>query len=136
MGLRDKYSNAIQAAKGKFQGNAEEREGKLYFKGTVSSEAEKNEIWSAIKTVPDWQKEVVADIQVKAGAAPAASKPAAAAATAAAPKTYTVKPGDTLSKIAKEFLGSANDYMKIFDANKDQLTDPNKIQPGQVLRIP
>jgi nucleoid-associated protein YgaU len=136
MGLRDKYSNAIKTAKGKFQGNAEEREGKLYFKGTVSSENEKNEIWNAIKTVPDWQKEVVADIQVKPGAAPAQAKPAAAAATAAPPKTYTVKPGDTLSKIAKEFLGSANDYMKIFEANKDQLTDPNKIKPGQVLRIP
>jgi nucleoid-associated protein YgaU len=135
MGLREKYSNAIQAAKGKFQGNAEEREGKLYFKGSVSSDAEKNEIWNAIKTVPDWQKEVVADIQVKGGAAPAPAKPAAAA-TASAPKTYTVKAGDTLSKIAKEFLGSANDYMKIFEANKDQLTDPNKIKPGQVLRIP
>lgn len=136
MGLRDKYAQAIQTAKGKFQGNAEEREGKLYFKGTVSSEAEKNEIWNAIKTVPDWQKDVVADIQVKPGAAPAAAKAPAAAATATAPKTYTVKPGDTLSKIAKEFLGSANDYMKIFEANKDQLTDPNKIKPGQVLRIP
>jgi nucleoid-associated protein YgaU len=136
MGLRDKYAQAIQTAKGKFQGNAEEREGKLHFKGTVSSEAEKNEIWNAIKTVPDWQKDVVADIQVKPGAAPAAAKAPAAAATATAPKTYTVKPGDTLSKIAKEFLGSANDYMKIFEANKDQLTDPNKIKPGQVLRIP
>jgi nucleoid-associated protein YgaU len=134
MGLRDKYASAIQAAKGKFQGNAEEREGKLHFKGTVTSEAEKNEIWNAIKTVPDWQKEVVADIQVKGGAAPA--KPAAAAPAAAAAKTYTVKSGDTLSKIAKEFLGNANAYMKIFEANKDQLTDPDKIKPGQVLRIP
>ncbi len=136
MGLREKYGNAIQAAKGRFQGNAEEREGKLFFKGTVSSEAEKNDIWNAIKTVPDWQKEIVADIQVRPAAAPATAKPAAAAATAVAPKTYTVKAGDTLSKIAKEFLGSAGDYMKIFEANKDQLTDPNKIKPGQVLRIP
>ena len=44
MGLRDTYAYAIQTAKGKFQGNAEEREGKLHFKGTVSTEAEKNEI--------------------------------------------------------------------------------------------
>jgi nucleoid-associated protein YgaU len=126
MGLRDKYAYAIQTAKGKFQGNAEEREGKLYFKGTVSSEKDKNDIWNAIKTIPDWQKEIVADIQVTAAPAPA---PAAA-------RTYTVKPGDTLSKIAKEMLGSANAYMKIFEANKDQLTNPDLIKPGQVLRIP
>ena len=47
-----------------------------------------------------------------------------------------MKAGDTLSKIAKEELGNANDYMKIFNANKDQLSDPDKIKPGQVLRIP
>ena len=47
-----------------------------------------------------------------------------------------MQPGDTLSKIAKEYLGNANAYMKIFDANKDQLNDPDKIRPGQVLRIP
>ena len=51
-------------------------------------------------------------------------------------KTYTVKAGDTLSKIAKEHLGDANSYMKIFNANKDQLSDPDKIKPGQVLKIP
>jgi hypothetical protein len=71
MGLRDKYAHAIQTAKGKFQGNAEEREGKLYFKGTVGSEADKNLIWDAIKTIPDWQKDVVADIKVTPSAAPA-----------------------------------------------------------------
>jgi nucleoid-associated protein YgaU len=46
-----------------------------------------------------------------------------------------VQPGDALSKIAKEHLGNANAYMKIFDANEDQLSDPDKIRPGQVLRI-
>jgi nucleoid-associated protein YgaU len=51
-------------------------------------------------------------------------------------KTYTVKAGDTLSKISREFLGDANEYMRIFDANKDQLKDPDIIQPGQVLKIP
>ena len=125
MGLRDKYAYAIQTAKGKFQGNAEERDGKLYFKGTIASEAEKNEIWNAIKTIPDWQKDIVADIQVTGGPAPAA----------AAPKTYTVKSGDTLSKIAKATLGDANAYMRIFELNKDQLKDPDQIKPGQVLKI-
>ena len=125
MGLRDTYAYAISTAKGKFQGNAEERDGKLYFKGTVATEAVKNEIWTAIKTIPTWQKDIVADIQVT-------GSPAAATA----PKTYTVKVGDTLGNIAKEHLGSAGDYMKIFELNMDQLTDPNKIKPGQVLRLP
>jgi nucleoid-associated protein YgaU len=133
MGLRDKYAYAIQTAKGKFHGNAEERDGKLYFKGTVASDAEKNQIWDAIKTIPDWQKEIVADIQVTGGSAPAAAAPGGAAAAA---KTYTVQAGDTLSKIARDHLGSATAYMKIFEANKDQLSDPDKIRQGQVLRIP
>lgn len=126
MGLRDTYAYAIQTAKGKFHGGAEERDGKLYFKGTVATEAEKNELWTAIKTIPTWQHDVVADIQVTGG-------PAAAPAAA---KTYTVRAGDTLSAIAKEQLGSAGAFMKIFELNKDQLTDPNVIKPGQVLRLP
>lgn len=51
-------------------------------------------------------------------------------------KTYTVKSGDTLGKIAKEFYGNAMQYPKIFEANKPMLKDPDKIYPGQVLRIP
>ena len=128
MGMRDTYAYAIQTAKGKFHGNAEERDGKLYFKGAVATEAEKNEIWTAIKTIPSWQNDVVADIQVTGGPAPTAAHPVG--------KTYTVKAGDTLGGIAKEHLGSAGAYMKIFDLNKDQLTDPDKIKPGQVLRLP
>jgi nucleoid-associated protein YgaU len=126
MGLRNKYAYAIQTCKGMLQGNAEERDGKLYFKGAVSSEMDKNKIWDAIKTIPEWQKEVVADITVIGGAA----------ATSGQMRTHTVKAGETLSKIAKDELGSASAYMKIFEANKDQLQDPNMIKPGQVLRIP
>jgi nucleoid-associated protein YgaU len=135
MGMRDTYAYAIQTAKGKFHGNAEEREGKLHFKGTVATEAEKNEIWTAIKTIPTWQKDIVADIQVTGGPAAGAIPPTAAAAPSAG-KTYTVKAGDTLGGIAKEHLGSAGAYMKIFELNKDQLTDPDKIKPGQVLHLP
>ena len=51
-------------------------------------------------------------------------------------RTYTVVKGDTLSAIAKEMYGSANKYPVIFEANKPMLTDPDKIYPGQVLRIP
>ena len=50
-------------------------------------------------------------------------------------RMYTVKSGDTLSKIAQDVYGNG-DYMKIFEANKPLLSDPNKIYPGQVLRIP
>jgi nucleoid-associated protein YgaU len=53
-----------------------------------------------------------------------------------ASKFYTVVKGDTLSKIAKEFYGDANSYQKIFEANKPMLTHPDKIYPGQNLRIP
>ena len=55
---------------------------------------------------------------------------------APAPVFYTVKKGDTLSAIAKETLGSANKYMAIFEANKPMLSHPDKIYPGQMLRIP
>ena len=51
-------------------------------------------------------------------------------------KFYTVKSGDSLSKIAKEFYGEANKYPQIFEANKPMLSDPDKIYPGQTLRIP
>ena len=125
MGLRDTYAYAIQTAKGKFDGSAQERDGKLHFVGSVKSEEEKNELWNAIKTIPSWRDDVVADIKVTGGGAAAAQA-----------KTYTVKAGDTLSKIAKEKLGDAGAYMEIFNANKDQLSDPNKIKPGQVLKIP
>ena len=47
-----------------------------------------------------------------------------------------MQPGDTLSAIAKKFLGNANEYMDIFNANRDQLIDPDMIKPGQVLKIP
>ena len=133
MGLRDTYAYAIQTAKGKFDGSAQEMDGKLHFVGSVKSEAEANEIWNAIKTIPTWRNDVVADIKV---VPPAGGAAAAGASAASAGKTYTVKAGDTLSAIAKAHLGDASAYMKIFEANKDQLTDPNKIKPGQVLRIP
>ena len=129
MNLRDKYNSAIQTAKNfRMDGSAQDRDGKLHFTGTVTSEAEKNAIWDAIKTVPDWRNEVVADIKV-------VPKPGVSAPVSSM-KTYTVKQGDTLSAIAKEYLGNANEYMKIFNANKDQLTDPDVIKPGQVLKIP
>lgn len=126
MALREKYDYAIQTAKSfRMQGGAEERDGKLHFNGTVQTQDQANKIWDAIKTIPSWQQEVVADIKA---VGPAQAEQAGT--------TYTVKAGDTLSKIAKEMMGNTNAYMDIFNANKDQLTDPDKIKPGQVLKIP
>ena len=137
MGLRDMYAYTMKVAKDKFNGTIADRDGKLYLKGNVNTEAEKNEIWNAIKTIPTWQNDIVADIRVTGGTATTTSDgmKSSGAATPTA-KTYTVKSGDTLSAIAKEHLGSAGAYMKIFELNKDQLTDPDKIKPGQVLRLP
>jgi nucleoid-associated protein YgaU len=120
--LTGKYKYAVETAKGfHLDGTTEEREGKLFFKGTVQTQDQANKIWDAIKTIPDWKTEVVAEITATGGAAE---------------QTYTVKAGDTLGKIAKQLLGDANAYPAIFDANRDQLSDPDKIKPGQVLKIP
>jgi nucleoid-associated protein YgaU len=118
---RGRYAWAEKVAKEvNWQGNVEERNGKVYFTGTTRTQGDANKIWDAIKTIPEWTQDIVADIK----------------ATGPEDRTYTVKSGDTLSKIAKEMLGNANDYMDIFNANKDQMTDPDKIKPGQVLKIP
>ena len=71
MGLREKYAYAVQTAKDlHMQGAAEERDGKLHFHGTVDTQEQANKIWDAIKTIPDWKNEVVADVKAT-GANPA-----------------------------------------------------------------
>jgi nucleoid-associated protein YgaU len=62
--------------------------------------------------------------------------PATPAADNPYTQTYVVQAGDSLSKIAQKYYGDAALYTKIFEANRDQLKDPNKISPGQKLRIP
>jgi len=123
MSLRGTYAYSVDIAQKMGLNSIEERDGKLHFKGTVATQEDANKIWDAIKTIPTWSKDVVADIQAKPGATAAAA-------------TYTVKAGDTLSKIAERSLGSASAYMRIFEANRDQLNDPDQIKPGQVLKIP
>jgi nucleoid-associated protein YgaU len=77
---------------------------------------------------------------VQSGSSSTAPAPAAAPASvpAAAPaaRTYTVKAGDSLSKIAKHEYGDAAQWKKIYEANKDQIKNPDLIHPGQTFRIP
>jgi len=122
MSLRGTYAYSVDMAQKMGLSSIDERDGKLHFKGTVATQADANKIWDAIKTIPTWSQDVVADIQARPGAA--------------AGQTYTVKAGDTLSKIAKELLGDASAYPSIFEANRDQLSDPDQIKPGQRLKIP
>jgi len=115
------------------------QDNKLFLQGAAGSEAIKNRVWDEIKKVNPAADDITCDLTVD----PAAAPPAAAAATASASgssgrggRTYTVAAGDSLSKIAKDFYGNAGQYTKIFEANKDKLSDPDKIKPGQELVIP
>jgi nucleoid-associated protein YgaU len=96
---------------------------KVVLQASVHDEAEKNRVWDAIKSIDPNFADLKHDITVD----PSVPAPGQA---------YTVQGGDTLSKIAKHFYGDANAYPKIFEANKDQLSDPDKIKVGQVLKIP
>jgi LysM repeat protein len=128
--MKQKYSAALAAVQQQQVrlSHVHIQDNKLFIQGVAPSEQAKNKVWDAIKTVnPNWQSELTADISVDPNGQPAAQTTV---------RTYTVKPGDTLSKISKEFYGNTNDYMKIFEANRGTLTDPNRISPGQELTIP
>jgi nucleoid-associated protein YgaU len=105
---------------------------KLLIRATAPSADAKNRVWDQIKLVDPKLSDLIADIQAPAAAAAAAG----GAPSTAAARTYTVQPGDSLSKISKEFYGDANKYMKIFEANKDKLSDPDKVKVGTELVIP
>jgi nucleoid-associated protein YgaU len=114
---------------------------KLFIRGEAPSQEAKNRVWDQIKLVDPSYSDLTADITVNQSAASQsqqqqAPKTMGAGAGSAGHRTYTVKSGDSLSKISKEVYGNAGDYMKIFEANRDKLSDPDKIQPGQELVIP
>ena len=75
---------------------------------------------------------------VQSGASSTAPAPVRADAPVAAPasRTYTVKAGDSLSKIAKQEYGDAAQWKKIHEANRDQIPNPDLIHPGQTLKLP
>ena len=89
----------------------------LYLKATAVSEPSKNRIWDSIRAVDPTFADLKHDIEVRQGN-----------------QTYTVQPGNNLSKISKRFYGDANQYMTIAKANS--LEDPDKIKVGQELLIP
>ena len=117
------------------------QDNKLFIQGEAPSEQVKNQVWDRIKAIDPSYSDLTADLTVNSALAQssmARSQAASGAGSAAAGgmQTYTVKPGDSLSKISEQFYGTAGQYMRIFEANRDKLTDANKIQPGQVLKIP
>ncbi len=96
---------------------------KLYVEGAAGSEAIKNRVWDQVKLVDPSLSDITLNLSVDPSLAPKQ-------------KTYTVAAGDSLSKIAKQFYGNANQYNKIFEANRNVLTDPNMVKVGQELVIP
>jgi nucleoid-associated protein YgaU len=123
MALMQKYRDTLELT-GELIGEdleVSEEAGKLHIKGTSAHEMEKNLVWDSIKSHDGWEGEVAASIKVK---------------NADVYGRYTVKKGDTLSKIAERVLGKANRYREIFESNKDILKNPDLIHPGQVLVIP
>ncbi len=111
---------------------------KLFIQGAAPSENIKNQVWNQIKAVDPTYSDLTCDLTVDSSLPqPQAAQAAAAGAnTSQGTRTYTVQPGDTLSKIAKEFFGNPNDYNRIFAANRDKLDNPDKIEVGQELVIP
>src|SRR5215475_6425599 len=132
--LKQKYQtvlNIIEQQNVRLQ-NLHVEGGKLFIRGTAPSQEAKDAIWNQIKLVDPNYSDLTADITVEA--------PQQRAAAVGGPTTggqsYTVQSGDTLTKISKQFYGSPNEYMRIFYANRDKLSDPDKIKEGMQLIIP
>jgi len=124
MSLQVKYSPVLALAQElKLQSlDVKEEAGKLKLSGTVNTPYEKNKIWDKIKEVGgDGQTEVSADIKVL---------------NTEYFHLHTVESGESLSKISKHYYKDANKFMQIFNANKDQLKNPDMIKVGQKIKIP
>lgn len=124
--LKAKYAPALKVIEraGFRLHNLHVQDNKLFLKATAGTQELKNLLWGEIKSIDPGYADLTCDVAVDPSIAPPPER------------THKVQPGDTLSKIAKQAYGDANKYMKIFEANKDQLNDPNMIKVGQVLRIP
>ena len=122
MSLMQKYADLFALANtiGMKNPQVTEDGGKLKISGQTEYQLDANRLWDNIKTHAGWENEIVADIQAQQSDVFGVHK---------------VVGGDTLSKIAKHYLGDANRYMEIFNANKDTLTSPDLIKVGQHLTI-
>ena len=134
--LKGKYQsvlNIIEQQEVQLQ-NLHVENNKLFIRGAAPSPQVKDKVWDQIKLVDaNYDQDLTADITYDEAKAAAA---AAGGGQGQGGQTYVVKSGDNLSKISKQFYGDANEFMRIFYANKDKLRDPDKIQVGQQLTIP
>lgn len=130
--LQAKYQPVIDLGKtrGVSWKNIHLENDKLLIRGAAPNDGVKNDVWNAIKAIDAGYGDLTADITIDT------SLPVPAAPAVAQPRIYQVVAGDSLSKIAKHFYGDPAKYQKIFEANRDQLKDPNLIKPGQKLKIP
>jgi nucleoid-associated protein YgaU len=133
--LKSKYQSALTAIQqqGVRLAHMHVQDGKLFLQGEAPSEQAKNEVWNKVKAVDPSYSDLTLDLTVNPALASAQKTGAAASGGM---QTYTVKSGDTLSKIAQQVYGDSGQYMRIFEANRDKLKDPDKIQVGQQLTIP
>ena len=134
--LKQKYQGALETVKqkGVKLTHLHVQDNKLFIQGAAPSESIKNDVWNQIKAADASYSDVTCDLTVDSSL-PQPEQSMAASATVGE-RTYTAKSGDTLSKIAQQFYGKANEYNKIFEANRDKLSSPDKIYPGQELTIP
>ena len=110
---------------------------KLLIRGVAPSPDVKNKVWEQIKLIDASYSDLICDLTVsQTQQAMPAMTAAASVSGGQNQRRYTVKAGDTLSKISREFYGDASQYTKIFNANRGILKDPNTINPGQELLIP
>ena len=123
--LKSKYASVLNAIsqQGVQLTHVHIQDNKLYIEGAAGSEAIKNRIWDQVKLVDSSLSDITLNLSVDPSLAPKQ-------------KTYTVAAGDSLSKIAKQYYGNVNQYMKIYEANRNVLSDPNVVKIGQVLVIP
>ena len=132
--LKQKYQTVLNIAdqeRIQFQ-NLHVQDNKLFIKAIAPSEEAKNKFWDQIKLVSPTQDDITADISVDSSRAAAATVGGAAGGQA-----YTVKPGDSLWRIAQNKLGDGKRFMDIFYANRDKMDSPHSvIHPGDVLNVP
>ena len=139
--LKAKYQSVLQVIQDEQVSlkNLHLQDDKLFIKGVAPSLDAANKVWDEIKRVNPSADDITADFPVDTSMQ--VQRPQQPQQTEQKQETsnvrmYTVKAGDTLSKISKQFYGSPGEYMKIFDANRDRLNDPDKIKVGQELKIP